>query len=99
MKTKDRGASLTIELTLSKYQPFGNFFEKDADSAPSITVLNPNGLTVVDAQTMTKSATGKYYYNVQTLETWTPGIYEVSITATLDGHDNTEIEKQAFRLE
>ena len=65
------------------------FFAADALFDPSsvkITITDPNGLVKVNGVAMTKSVTGKYYYDWQTATTDAAGTYTLSVLAddTLD---------------
>lgn len=81
-----RGSSVRIAALVYN----STFFAVDAlfdPSAIKITITDPDGLVKVNAASMTKSVTGKYYYDWQTAITDVAGTYVVSVLAdnTLDG--------------
>jgi hypothetical protein len=85
--TFNRGTTVLIELEYKKRQPFGTAAYFDPSTTPTVTVQDPHGTTVADAQDATQSATGKWYYLLQTEVAWQPGDY----TITADPTDGTYI--------
>ena len=55
----------------------------------NITITDPSGVKVVDAQAMTNNSTGKYSYDYTSLGTAISGKYVVVYTAT----DGTRVSK------
>lgn len=83
------GSTVVVELKLYKYTPFGSYALNDDDSQPTIDIWDGGETQRVTAQNMTKSATGKYYYVLNSNTAWVVGHFRVKITATIDS--NVEI--------
>jgi len=81
MQGYPRGTTILIEATLKKVEPFASANLADPSNGVFITIYAPNGEAVVDAQPMSKSDTGKYYYAWQTDLSLQLGTYEVMIKA------------------
>lgn len=47
----------------------------DPTNTPTFDLYDPNDIELLTAQNMTFESTGKYYYPVQTQDTWTKGKY------------------------
>lgn len=99
MITVDLGSAIVIEATIQAYTPFGSYADADPISLPTISVWDNKGKKVVDAQSMIKDSTGKYYYTVQTLTTWKKGLYKSEITATFSSNSDVKTEVESFILE
>jgi len=83
-----RGDALLIEIETKKLLPFQAAAYADPSVGVFITIRNPDGIAVVDNQTMTKEDTGKYSYIWQTTTTMEPGVYLFEVKAddaTADG--------------
>ncbi len=98
MISKEAGATVTIEATFNQYTPFGEYAVADPNPLPTITAIDNNKITRVDAQDMVKSATGQYYYHIQTAANWPVGIYLVKINATFGSYVDVEIDRSSFKL-
>lgn len=98
MSDFNRGEVITIEAELQEYTPFDSHALADADSLPTITVKDESNTEKVTAQSMTKSATGKYYYVVTTLTTWVVGNYQTTIVSIYNSITNTYVKNNAFKL-
>ncbi len=65
MEVADAGTPIVITTNLQKYDiPNETYTDQDADSDPTITVVDKKGNVKVDAASMTNYDTGKYYYIV-----------------------------------
>lgn len=69
---------------------------KDPDTSIKITIKNLNGLKVVDAQTMSKDAVGRYHYDYNLPSAAVSGTYTAEYVA-IDGA-RTTIERQTFEV-
>lgn len=98
MISKEAGATITIEATFNQYTPFGSYAVADPSPLPTITVIDKNKVTRVSAQNMTKTATGQYYYYIQTAANWPVGVYFVRINATFGSYVDVEIDRSSFKL-
>ena len=69
----------------------------DPSSLPKLDITDPLGVLAVTAQSMTKTVTGKYYYNYTPVATAALGWYGATFTVT-DGGLVT-IKQDGFNLE
>ena len=72
-----------VELTIEVRDKTGALV--NADSAPTVTVTDPEGTVKVDAQASTSESTGKYFYDWQSATTDKRGIYTVQWVAVVGG--------------
>ena len=99
MSDFNRGEVFVIEAELKEYTPFGTHAYADADSTPTITITDRLGNIKVNAQDMTNSTTGKYYYIVETTTSWEIGNYDTTIIMIYNSKTNTNIKRGAFKLD
>jgi len=99
MKKYDRGSSFYILVEFKEYIPFEDSDYVDP-SAATITITDPDDTDVVDGANIlpNKSATGKYYYLVESLTTWITGDYKVTIESTEDSVDDVTVSNPEFQL-
>ena len=98
MNTYDRGSAIVVEVTFKRYVPFSNSSSYYDVTSPKVTITDPDGNVVVDAQDLTKSETGKYYYFCQTLVTWSIGIYEIKATSSEGSLNDVTVDETGFVL-
>lgn len=98
MATYDKGTAVLIEVEFQRQTPFGSLAYFDPTS-PLITVLQPGGAEIVTDAALTKSDTGKYYYVLQTAETWTSGTYGTEVTGVDGSYTARDVNTAAFKLE
>ena len=96
MEKYDAGSPVVIEATIYEYTPFGSEALDDPTTV-KVSVIYPDGTKAVDAVSMTKHATGKYYYVCQTLSSWAKGRYQIMIVST-DTYNDITIKESAFYL-
>lgn len=94
----DRGSILMIEITFWKNDAFTARALFDPDNYPTITVTDPDGNVKTDAQNMTNSSTGKWYYKLQIAVNWLVGEYVVRIDATSGTDTDVTIKPKGFIL-
>ena len=91
---RDVGDSIRLESTIDFTMPFDDSDSPaDLDSS-SIVITDYDGTEIVN-DTLTKNASGEYYYEWDTSEL-SKGDYKVVIEATLGGA--TEVDKGIVRL-
>jgi hypothetical protein len=82
MNRYDKGSSILIEVQFKKWTPFASSATLfNPSTTQTITVIDPSGKKVVNAQALTNSTTGLYYYVIQTTTSWVVGEYNVQITS------------------
>lgn len=86
-----RGNPIVFEATVNEYTPFGSLALSDPAVSIKITVTDPNGQTIINAQSMTKSTTGKYYYIYQTTSSSPIGLYAGNVAIDDDAYDGIYI--------
>lgn len=92
------GNPVLIEATIDKYPPFGTLAADDPEVSVKITITNPVGSVVVNAQSMQKNDTGEYYYIYQTTSASTLGVYKCTIAADGTSYDSVYITDSLFEL-
>jgi hypothetical protein len=97
MENFDLGSAVLIEVEFKTNTPFSTEDYYDPASA-TITVYDEGENVKVDGAALVKSATGKYYYVIQTLITWEPGLYKVKIDAGNGTYDDVTYKREFFRL-
>lgn len=97
MESYERGSSILFEVEFQKQVPFGGLVYFDPSTA-TITVVDNTGTKVVDAQNLTKSTLGKYYYIAQSLTNWLVGIYYTSVTASDGTYSDVLVQNKSFKL-
>ncbi len=86
----DAGDTIIIEQEVYLKKPFEDDESLiDADSI-DITIISPDGTKLVDGESMSKNATGKYYYIWNTSDDITEGDHQVIITANRNSETGTE---------
>ena len=90
MEQYDRGSAITIEVEFKKYTPFTGHTYFDPNTF-TITVTDSAGAKKVDAVSLEKKETGKYFYVVQTEKTWEDGTYIVEINSTITAPSNKDV--------
>lgn len=98
MREKDLGSAVLIEAEFKKATAFGDDAYYDPSPAPKVTVTDPEGTEVIAAQDMTQSATGKYYYTVQSTTSWEAGYYDVKVTAGDGTNSDVNNQNNLFKL-
>ena len=83
-------------LLLTAWVRDSNNIFSDPDSPPTVTVTDPDGSAVVEDAAMTKTATGKYTYELATTSAFDLGVYGMKVTATLSG--DVGIGRHSFLL-
>lgn len=94
----DRGSILMIEITFWKNDAFTARILFDPDNFPTITITDPDGTVKTDAQNLTNSSTGKWYYKLQTAVNWLVGEYVVQINATSGADTDVTVKSKDFIL-
>lgn len=82
-----RGTTCKIDITVKDFD--GNIVDPDLDGQYKITLKIKNvgsGTVMIENVIPTRSETGKFYYNWQTLYTYTIGQYLVDVEATLNSY-------------
>lgn len=99
MKKYDAGSAITVEVEFNKQDAYTGkvAFDPDANTH-TITVTDPDGAVKVNAQVLTKSTTGNYYYKIQTTTAWVVGIYEIQIDADSGAYSDVTVDQEAFEL-
>lgn len=99
MKKYDLGSAFYVEVEFKEYTPFGSSAYVDPTAA-TITITDPDGTKKVDGVDFlpNKSATGKYYYLVETTTSWIVGDYKVTIESTKNSVDDVTISDPEFQL-
>ena len=99
MLTKERGAAVTIEATFLLHSPFNDTDTKgDPDNTPQVKVEDQNGVEVLALTNMQKNSVGEWYYNLQTLAAWRPGIYKITVTGTFSSLADNYVYRYNFVL-
>jgi len=99
MATKyNAGAAILIEVEFKQAIPFSDDVFYDPDTY-KISVWDKNETLKINQQDLFKSDTGKFYYVIQTEETWTKGFYKVKISASSGLFSDVKIINQNFILE
>jgi hypothetical protein len=104
MENFDLGSALLIPVKFKVKTPFGSADGESSSEAYydptsyTITVYDEGGTIKVDGVALTKSATGKYYYIVQTTTDWDAGIYKVTVESGNGSNDDVTTEYKFFRL-
>jgi len=96
LQTRDPGDSIRIETTIKQTTPFSDIEDKIDPDTIEITIKDPSDTKTVDSVSMTKNATGEYYYIWDTTTSSTEGDYEVIIEA--DEAGSIEIDNEYIRL-
>ncbi len=65
----------------------------DPDTSMKITIVDPEGTTAVDAQTMTKDSTGTYHYDYTSTKIGVYSVLYVAVNGT-----KTSKTKEQFRI-
>ena len=68
----------------------------DPSVSITITIIDPNGNVVVNEQTMSKSETGRYYYDYNIPEDATVGRYAYRVEVRDGSPVRTTIEQSSF---
>jgi hypothetical protein len=92
------GNPVLIEVTIDKYPPFGTLAADDPEVSVKITITNPAGSVMVNAQSMLKNDTGEYYYIYQTTSSSILGEYHCTIIADGTSYDSAYITEKLFEL-
>ena len=95
----NRGEVFIVEAELKEYTPFDDHAYANADSIPKITINDSKNNVRVDNQDMSNSATGKYYYTIESLTSWLVGNYDVIIVSIYNSKSNTYVKHGAFTLD
>ncbi len=96
--TYNKGKTVTIEVEIMRYTPFGSSALNSPANGVKLTVVDPNGDVVLNEATMTLSSTGKYYYILQTGVDWVEGWYEIAPFADGSDYDDYELKDKGFYL-
>lgn len=98
MESFDRGSALLAEVEFKAHVPFGTEEAFDP-TAPTVTVTDPAGTVVINAEAMISNVTvGEWYYVIQTLEAWVKGKYNVKVLASDGTYNDITISKSSFKL-
>ncbi len=89
-----QGATIAFKATIqaASPDPFGEDVNTDPDNGVKITITDSEGTALVTSASMTKSATGLYYYIYQLATDAPVGIWEVQMLADGTTYDNPECE-------
>lgn len=91
------GDSIRIESTIKSNEPFSDTRTLTDPNTVEITIIDDyNNTTVVNGVSMSKNATGEYFYNWDT-SSLSAGDYKIEVKA--EGSGSTEIEDDFIRLE
>jgi len=93
----DAGTPVLVETEFSKNEPFSNAVYFDP-TLPKLTVIDPDGIVMVDGVSLIKQDTGKWYYVIQTVAGWAQGGYEVKVTCSDGTHTDITIARRSFLL-
>lgn len=80
MRNFKRGETITAECRIKAYDPSSGLYAyADPDTGyPKITIIDPDGVTVVNnIQMTTKISTGRFQYDYTTLTTASAGWYTI----------------------
>lgn len=93
----DRGTAITIEIQFKALTPHSGYALSDV-TTPRITVWAPDESKIVDNQSLTNSATGKYYYNIQTTKAFLTGQYRAEISGIIGSITGIKAINGIFKL-
>jgi len=97
MFTKDLGDSIIIETTIKKNEPFEDTSTNTDPDTITISIEDSDGNSIISDTSMTKNATGEYYYNWDTSDSLSEGHYKIIIEITLN--ESKEIDDSFIRLQ
>lgn len=86
----------TVRITATIKDADGTLYSPDTST--KITVLDPDGTVEVNAQDMTESSTGVFYYDWQSESDDATGDYKVRVTSVDGTKTSIEVDTSSFQL-